>query len=71
MDHSRDKLSDNDMGGVEAAFTTDEKSKGAFGAHSITSFQNDLKLLLLHFYKEGLVKTQLILLLRQCKKNIM
>ena len=43
MDHDGDMLSDNDMDGVQAAFTTDEKSKGAFGAHSITSFNKNLK----------------------------
>jgi RHS repeat-associated protein len=43
IDHSRDKLSDNDMTGVKAAFTTSEKSSGFFGAHSTTSFAKDVK----------------------------
>lgn len=53
IDHSRDKLSDNDMSSVKAAFTTDEKSPGFYGAHSITSFQNDLKAFTSSFLKGG------------------
>ena len=53
MDHNRDKLSDNDMEGVKGAFSSDEKSKGFFGAHSITSFQNDLKAFTSSFLKGG------------------
>ena len=53
MDHDRDKLSDNDMKGVKGAFSSGEKSKGFFGAHSITSFQNDLKAFASSFLKGG------------------
>ena len=53
MDHGRDKLSDNDMKGVKGAFTSDEKSGGFFGAHSITSFNNDLKAFTSAFIKGG------------------
>lgn len=53
IDHSRDKLSDNDMKGAKGAFTSGEKSKGFFGAHSITSFQNDLKGFISAFLKGG------------------
>ncbi|WP_169051635.1 DUF6443 domain-containing protein [Flavobacterium sp. H122] len=56
MDHSRDKLSDNDMGGLEGAFTSGEKSSGAFGAHSITSFGKDLKAFTSAFLKGGTSK---------------
>jgi RHS repeat-associated protein len=42
IDHSRDKLSDNDMSGLKAAFTSNEKSSGFFGGHSITSFAKDV-----------------------------
>ncbi|UUC45205.1 DUF6443 domain-containing protein [Flavobacterium cerinum] len=53
MDHSRDKLSDNDMKGLEGAFTSKEKSNGAFGAHSITSFNDNLKVFISAYLKGG------------------
>jgi RHS repeat-associated protein len=43
MDHEGDPLSDNDKSGVNAAFTSGETTKGAFGSHKIGSFAKDIK----------------------------
>ncbi len=53
MDHTRDKLSDNDMKGVKGAFSSNEKSKGVFGAHSISSFKNNLSAFISSFLNGG------------------
>jgi hypothetical protein len=53
IDHSRDKLSGNDMKGLKGAFTSNEKSNSFFGAHSITSFQKDIKAFTSAFLKGG------------------
>jgi len=53
IDHNRDKLSGNDMKGLKGAFSTNEKDKGFFGAHSITSFQKDIKAFTSAFLKGG------------------
>jgi RHS repeat-associated protein len=42
QDHDRDQLSGNDMRGLKAAFTSNEKASGFFGAHSTTSFVKDV-----------------------------
>ncbi|WP_445432138.1 RHS repeat domain-containing protein [Chryseobacterium indoltheticum] len=43
IDHKWDGLSGNDMQGLEGAFRSNEKVKGAFGSHSINSFQKDIQ----------------------------
>ncbi|SDH98937.1 RHS repeat-associated core domain-containing protein [Chryseobacterium taeanense] len=43
LDHNHDGLSGNDMKGAKGAFSSNERVKGFFGAHDISSFQKDLK----------------------------
>lgn len=42
-DHWGDPLSNHDMGGLVAAFTTDEKNEGVLGEHDVKSFVKYLK----------------------------
>jgi len=42
-DHCKDPLSGNKMNGIKAAFTSNETSPGALGAHSTSSFVKDIK----------------------------
>lgn len=53
MDHSRDKLSDNDMKGLKGAFSSNEKSSGFFGGHSTTSFIKGANIFLKAFQGAG------------------
>ena len=53
LDHNNDGLSGNDMRGAKGAFSSDERVKGFFGAHDITSFQKDLKAFTSSFLKGG------------------
>jgi RHS repeat-associated protein len=53
QDHSRDKLSDNDMKGLKGAFTSSEKSSGIVGAHSTSSFVKDVGGFLKSFQETG------------------
>ncbi len=69
IDHNRDKLSGNDMKGLKGAFSSSEKDKGFFGAHSITSFQNDLKGFTSAFLKGGSSKQIINNFVQEMKKK--
>ncbi|SIR75040.1 RHS repeat domain-containing protein, partial [Chryseobacterium sp. RU33C] len=53
IDHKWDVLSGNDMQGLKGAFRSNEKVKGAFGSHSINSFQKDIQSFTSAFLKSG------------------